>query len=122
MSQLDSSIDRLQFSTVCIKGITADGNERQGTGFIYLCSSPEGNSVPLLVTCKHIFRKVSNCEIQLHHSIPRDGKCGPSDISPWYPIDDFNNRCIYHPKFSIDLCVIPFQPIIDDINNRGFAI
>lgn len=126
--------EQLLFSTVLIKvnlskdtkGEHLNFEENQqfdalGTGFFFNFKINEETFIPAIITNKHIVKGAITGEFQVHESHSRE-KPQPSGQFLSLIFDDFEKRWIPHPDSEVDLCAMPFQPIIEETEKRGKSL
>jgi hypothetical protein len=104
--------DQLLFTTARIQT-----NTSVGTAFFFQFSTNDGKVVPCLVTNKHVVdgTKVGNFWVHTKNVEGYEFKVGPSiEVS----LSDFSGRWTHHPDPSIDLCIMPFQPLVEEAKNQ----
>ena len=105
--------DQLMYCTVRI-----ETDQGVGTGFRFdfpLGDPSEKKTVPCLVTNKHVVKGATEAKFHFHGTIVTSDKIIPSSDKLILELKDIENRVILHPKEEIDLCVIPFVPIIKEL-------
>lgn len=114
---MDLSIkERMCFSTTRIETFDFLGNSYSGTGFFFNLLVDD-KVVPLLVTNKHVVRGMKSGRFILTEKGDQDNPL----YTQHFPIvldDGFENYWISHPDDSIDLCVLPINPLIDTVYKR----
>ena len=109
--------ENLMYTTARIVGINAAGGQfKTGTGFFYQIPLPGSSdqSVPMLVTNKHVIKDTTHVDFTIHTSAVMgaakpDGKHQlRSEAANWVP----------HPDPKIDLCAVPVGASINQV--KGF--
>lgn len=116
--KIKTNYDQLLFTTIRIETITPKG-VGTGTGFIFSRHVPDEGTMLFLVTNKHVVKdaiKGSLFFVQSDGVEPILGK--RVDIT----IEGFNNRWFGHPDASIDVCVMPLVPVINEVAQAGFQV
>lgn len=116
MPQNLTASERLAHSTVRMECDTPDGRGT-GTGFFFRCLNEGSRFVPVIVTNKHV---VAAATIGRFHLTLADAEGDPrigSHIRIELP--DFQRRWIDHPDPTVDLCVMPIQPLIEEAYAAG---
>ncbi len=113
------STEQLLYSTVRIETEDAGGQVGTGTGFFFNYTLDDKRSIPLIITNKHV---VSNTEIgkfRVHLAKQSENESQPSgeffDIT--YP--EFKNEWFFHSDKNVDLCAMPFRPLIDFVKEKN---
>ena len=88
-----------------------------GSGFLFHLFNMNGQSVPVIVTNKHVVNGWDNCSFELAARNPD----GSPDLSTHVPvtITDFQKAFVPHP--SIDLAAIPVGRILSDLQHQNRA-
>lgn len=116
---INDTATQLMYTTVPIKGITFNGVQITGTGFIF--SFPDekntNQSIPLLITNFHVLENVQSGIIEF--SVQEDGlplKDKVASVS-------FDNSIISNSRLGdLDLIAIPIATIINDLTNKGISV
>jgi hypothetical protein len=111
--------EQLIHSTVRIECELGSGSFTSGTGY-YFQFEINGNSIPLLVTNKHVIED----SITGHLHFTLEDEFGNPNIGDKikYRISNFENSWILHPEDDIDLCVFPLAKIFQDFRKTGKEI
>lgn len=104
--------ERLLYTTVRIE--TESGS---GTGFFFQFTVG-GNSLPLIVTNKHVVKDCSTGKIVFHLRKEDSEEAQPSGESFAVTFNDFQKLWIDHPEESVDLCVTPLNSIANQIKTN----
>ncbi len=117
MDQVLTPSEQLTFSTVRIECRMSDGSTGTGTGFFYQCLENGEQHVPVIVTNKHVISGAVHGRFQLT-LLKSDGI---PDIGRYINIelDDFERQWIQHPDPSVDLCVMPIAPLLQEAGRSG---
>lgn len=113
MIKLTTAANVLLYSTIRIS--TDNGC---GTGFLFLICLPDGREVVVLVTNKHVVRGAIQGQLMIHKRVSGDVNA-PAPDSYVEDIDEFEKKWIQHPSPSVDLCAMPFAPIIWKMKQAG---
>jgi len=105
----DSPDQQLFFCTTRIEAKSADGKSGcTGTGFVFDYAINETNSIPFIVTCRHVvdgFASATFSFVQSKDGKPDLGqKCGVT-----VPLQNF---VFFNPDPKIDVALIPLAPIL----------
>jgi hypothetical protein len=94
-----------------------DGSTGTGTGFFYRCLENGEQHVPVIVTNKHVIAGAVQGRFQLT-LLKSDGI---PDIGRYINIelDNFERRWIPHPDPSVDMCVMPIAPLLQEAGASG---
>ena len=112
--------EQLAHSTVRIECTLADGTISTGTGFFYSLKRTEKSHVPIIITNKHVVEGTTKGRFLL---TLKDDQGNPKIGSyKRYEIDSFEKKWIPHPDNSVDLCIMPIAPLINEAekNNINF--
>lgn len=111
MNKYIDPVSQLIHSTVRISCYDSKGNLSTGTGYIYFFCEEKNNSVPCIVTNKHVVknavRGVFNLTLKTIEGLPDLGH--HEEVS----VENIKNICIYHSNPEIDLVAIPIGPILN---------
>ena len=108
--------EKLMHSTVRIEILNECGNTiSTGTGFFFNFTIDEVNTVPVLVTNKHVVRgaKIG----RLVFTVSNNGRPIYGENLP-YIIHEFEQGFIFHPDSNVDLCIMPINPIHENAHTR----
>ncbi|MGM0701300.1 MAG: trypsin-like peptidase domain-containing protein [Pseudomonadota bacterium] len=117
MSQYVNPIEHLIHSTVRIVCEDAKGKASFGTGFIFYFCEIDGQSVPCIVTNKHVVsggsRGIFHLTLKGEDQEPKLGE------HEEVVLEDLQRYCILHPDPKIDLVAIPIGPILNNAEEDG---
>lgn len=113
-----SIAEKLLFCTIRIEAQTKAGGVSTGTGFFYNHSVNDKHSLPLIITNKHVIGDAHTGSFHVHLSDKSDPQA-PSGIFKQFTVRSFNNHWIDHPESSVDLCAMPIQPLIHQVEQTG---
>lgn len=112
--------EKLCYSTVRLEGffdsVKSDGSVATmistGTGFFYILKNKKGESIPVIVTNKHVIKKCTKGRFYINSS---DANGDPIDTSSnLVEFDvDFEQMWKLHPDADVDLCAMPIAPILN---------
>jgi len=110
-------VETLSFSTVRIECDITGGGISTGTGFFYQFAISGENSVPAIVTNKHVIRGSTGGRFlfTLQDSL---GKPNVGSNFKW-DIAYFEKAWIPHPNDEIDLCVMPIASLLSQAASNG---
>lgn len=103
--------DKLLFTTVRIEITKHSGERGAGTGFFFNYSLDSNKTLPLIITNRHVVEGAVKGRFQLHESQSLEDKKYPSGNYFTIELDSFEEMWIGHPDSTVDLCVMPFQPL-----------
>lgn len=112
-----SILEQLCFSTVRIETQNASANNFSGTGFFFNLQIDD-KQVPLIITNKHVVCGMTKGAFIMTES----GSNGDPMYTNHFPIKfdvDFEQQWIMHPDPNIDLCVMPFNMLVE-VARRAF--
>lgn len=117
MSEYVNPIEQLIHSTVRIVCENYKGKASSGTGFIFYFCEADGQSVPCVVTNKHVVaggsRGIFNLTLKGDDQKPKLGE--HEEVI----LEDLQRYCIAHPDPNIDLVAIPIGPILNSAEEAG---
>lgn len=106
-----SLAEQLAHSTVRIECDLPEGIGT-GTGFFYSLDQNGDRHVPVIVTNKHVVANAKKGRFLLTlrgtDGLPNVGKCKA------YELDQFEQRWMPHPDPTVDLCVMPMAPLLQE--------
>jgi hypothetical protein len=107
-----SPAEQLAHSTVRIECDLSDGGVGTGTGFFYSLDRNGDQHVPVIATNKHVIAGASKGRFLL----TLQDETGDPAVGSFraYELDSFEQRWLPHPDPSIDLCVMPIAPLLQD--------
>jgi hypothetical protein len=112
-----SITEQLVHSTVRIEASDAAGNKSSGTGFIVNLLPRADLAVPVVVTNKHVVKGQATGNIHFTmkgaDGLPKYGEQHKLLIL------SFSNEWIGHPDPSIDLCIFPLAPAVQQLASIG---
>ena len=112
-----SLTEQVAFSTVRIE-VEFDGQKGFGTGFFFALLKDGDNSVPVIVTNKHVVQGAKRGQFILTQANPD----GSPNLTSHIPVvlDKFESRWIFHPDSSVDLAVMPMAGILNQALAQQF--
>jgi hypothetical protein len=117
--KMSSLSEQLLFTTVRIEAEDSHGNLQWGTGFLFSFALEGDLRLPVMVTNRHMVRGYGKGRFGIHESVDTDTGQAPSDSSHMIQIDDFESKWIGHPNPDVDLCGMPFQPLVANAQREG---
>ena len=110
-----SPSEQLCYSTIRIECTTPQGIST-GTGFFFnfLEDKDTHQHIPSIVTNKHVVENAIQGILVL--------TCKKQDGTEYLHrinVSNFRQSWIFHPKQEIDLCIMPFQPIVEILKEQG---
>lgn len=111
--------ERLLFITLRIQVELASGEQRTGTDFLFNFSVDEQNSVPAIITNKHVVAGAVKGEFQIHEAENIDDQLNPSGRFFTLNFEQFESRWIPHLDDEVDLCAMLFEPIGVEAERQG---
>ncbi|MCA9803211.1 MAG: trypsin-like peptidase domain-containing protein [Cyanobacteria bacterium HKST-UBA02] len=106
------------YSTVRIETFNPEGHVGLGTGFFLNIPVDEDREIPVLVTNKHVVYdgpREANCARLLFHL--KDDSGYPVFESVKLTVTNFTECWIDHPDSEVDLCLMPFAPIVQQVKS-----
>lgn len=114
-----SASEQLTLSTVRLECQLTDGRVSTGTGFFFRCCDDGQRHVPVIVSNRHVIANAATGRFHLHQ---RDASGGPTPGKhAGYTVDDFEARWVPHPEADVDLCVMPIQPLVEEMQRQGHS-
>jgi hypothetical protein len=110
MIPTNSSSAQLYLTTARIVGRQKDGTENSGTGFFFRFTMQGGQTVPCLITNKHVVDGAQELVFHVHEAAKINGDIGPGARSFEVRVGNPKSVVIEHPA-GVDLCAIPVEPI-----------
>ena len=114
-----SLIEEWMFSTIRINTTDEKGENWVSTGFIFGYPVSKEQSIPFLVTNRHVIE--NQISIELHLIKEKDGK-PDLDNTITLPITDLENHWHFHPNPKMDVAIMPFGRIVRHIEKGGSQI
>lgn len=118
MQELSTS-EMLTYNTVRLECHLPQGHTSVGTAFCFNFLNNGKFNVPTLVTNKHVVQGATKGIFFLHivdaGNVPRRGTKIPVEL------DCFQERWIPHPDMTVDLCILPIAPIINEAQAKQVA-
>ena len=107
--------EQIYYSTIRIETQTNRGCST-GTGFFFnFLENPNNKThIPCIVTNKHVVEEGINGILVITCKLP-DG----TEFMERVIIPNFQQAWIYHPQPDVDLCIMPFQPIVELLKNQN---
>lgn len=116
MSTMKLSIsEQICYSTVRIEAYTNEGTQT-GTGFFFhfLVNKDKGTYVPCIVSNKHVVENAISGVVVLTCKLT-DGKEYLEKVT----ISNFREAWIFHPQPEVDLCIMPFQLLVETLQSKN---
>jgi len=115
--------EKLIYSTVRLKTSYPDGKEGFGTAFFFLYRFQHENQerdLPLIITNRHVVEGAYKGWFICHVGKRNDqDTLIPSGENFWFDIGNFSNAWFYPSDNEIDLAAMPFQPLINDAEQKN---
>ncbi len=111
--------EQILFTTVRIEAKTASGISRVGTGFFFdfTMQNSQGR-LPLIITNNHIVENTVEGQFQFHEGDGTGEEQKPSGKFFSVALDDFGKRWVRHPNPNIDLCAMPYNPLLEEARSQ----
>src|SRR5258708_7862180 len=120
MLSVKSAFSKLLFTTVRVECRLKTGGVSTGTAFFLNFKIDDNRTLPLLVTNKHVVEGAEVAQFHVHEALPSgSGEVGPSATSFPVTIAEFQSAWFMHPDPSVDLCVMPFEPLRQQAQTQG---
>lgn len=112
--------ENIFFTTVRIEVSLLDGSLSVGTGFIYSHVEDE-KKYPFVVTNKHVVK--NSIKGKMIFNLADGNKPILGNIyTIEYPGPDFESVWIGHPDEDIDVAIMPFGPVLEELSKKGIQI
>ena len=112
-----SIFEKLSLSTIRIECKFEDGDVSYGTGFFFKFVDKGDNFVPAIVTNKHVVEGAENGFLLFTLS-DKDGN-PTHDYHHKFEITNFQKPWLNHPDPDVDLCAMPINTFVTEMENRG---
>jgi hypothetical protein len=115
-----SPSEYLMYSTVRIESYLKTGDVCTGTGFFYVFESEGKNSVPVIVTNKHVIKGADKGKILF---TCEDAEGNPDNTNHYEMILSSFEDCWWnHPDEDVDLCILPIYLVLKRAESEGKKI
>ncbi|WP_293147524.1 MULTISPECIES: trypsin-like peptidase domain-containing protein [unclassified Microcoleus] len=122
MINLNSLASQLLFTTIRIVTKNNDGTQSSGTAFCVDFRVSE-KRVPVLITNNHVVENSRLGTFFVHLGVQdENGQLVPKFASQPITVSNFQNRWIPHPNNDVDLCAMPFEPLLQEALAQGEEI
>lgn len=108
--------EQLLHSTIRLECQNAKGSRSSGTGFNFSFEI-DGSYVPVILTNRHVFEHAVQCDFTYTRA---DANGRSTAEQGRFTITDFDKTWIGHPDPSVDLALVPVQPIFEHVTATGF--
>jgi len=112
-----STFEKLSLSTIRIECKLGDGAVSYGTGFFFKFVDKGDNFVPAIVTNKHVVEGAENGFLLFTLS-DKDGN-PTHDSHHKFEITNFQKPWLNHPDPDVDLCAIPINTFVTEMEKKG---
>lgn len=113
-------MEQLTHSTVRIETILHGGGTSTGTGFYMHFLHKGDNSVPVIVTNKHV---IASANIgKFHVTLATVDGQPDSGRHQQFQIPDFERQCIQHPDPNVDLAAFLIGPLLNEAQQSGVRL
>lgn len=116
-----SIAEKLLFCTIRIEASKTGGGTSTGTGFFYNHKVDDRHNLPLIITNKHVVSDASSGSFHVHLAENSDAKT-PSGRFREFRLNNFHNLWIGHSDPATDLCAMPIQPLLNQVEQAGEKI
>lgn len=115
-----SVLDQLCYSTVRIECENSLGQKSTGTGFFFSYEFKEKNPVLVIITNKHVLQGMTNGRFIMTAAT----EAGEPINTLHYPItvSDIQHYIHQHPAADVDLCALPFEPVLKAAEKQGIRL
>jgi hypothetical protein len=112
-----SVYETLTLCTIRIECSLKNGARSSGTGFFVKFVEQGDNYVPAIVTNKHV---VAGAEAGfLHFTLSGEGEKPDHERQHIFRIENFQKPWLEHPDPNIDLCAMPINVLVDELDKKG---
>ncbi|MEA3487381.1 MAG: serine protease [Thermodesulfobacteriota bacterium] len=112
-----SIFEKLSLSTIRIECKLGNGAVSSGTGFFFKFVDQGDSFVPAIVTNKHVIEGAENGFLLFTLS---DKHGNPThDRHHKFEITDFQKPWLNHPDPAVDLCVMPINTLVTEMQKKG---
>ncbi|MGC1120354.1 MAG: serine protease [Candidatus Methanofastidiosia archaeon] len=118
MMEPESLFENILFTTVRIEASHSNFSISTGTGFIFGYTAEDKN-FPFVVTNKHVIKDSVEGKLAFNRS---DGKNPILGDIFTIEYSDFEDQWISHPQEKIDVAIMPFAPVLNDLSQKGIQI
>ena len=112
-----SPSEQLIYSTVRIECELQDGGLATATGFFYKFGDGADTYIPAIVTNKHAIRGAKRGRLHFHLADPNGQLI--ADRYGSFLFENFESSWIGHPDQSVDLCIMPIAPLVNQAKADG---
>lgn len=118
MIKPESVFENILFTTVRIEATLPNNSISTGTGFIF--NHVNNNKQYLfVVTNKHVIKNSTEGKLTFNQSEDERPILGKIFTIGY---TNFENQWIGHPEQDIDIAIMPFAPVLNELSNRGIKI
>jgi Trypsin-like peptidase domain len=110
-----STAEQLLHSTIRIECRDAKGSVSSGTGFNFSFEI-DGIFVPVIVTNRHVFQNAVQSDF---HYTMADSDGRSTGIHQGFSVSEFGKAWIGHPDLTVDLAILPTQPLFEHLSKHG---
>jgi len=114
----ESIFENILFTTVRIEVSLPNNSIRTGTGFIFYYVKNDKQYL-FVVTNKHVIKDSAKGKLTFNQSDAEKPSLGKV-FTIEYP--NFERQWIGHPQQDIDVAIMPFAPVLNELSNRGVQI
>ncbi|OAJ33340.1 hypothetical protein A0O36_02469 [Piscirickettsiaceae bacterium NZ-RLO1] len=113
-------VELLIHSTTRIMSETSTGLISTGTGYYFNFAADGGNSIPCIVTNKHVVHGAVKGKFCLN----KKNSDGSIDLGGHISLEfsNFESRWVKHPDANIDLAVFPIGPILHQAGRQNIVV
>ena len=115
-----SPAEKLMHTTVRLECTNREGRVRTGTGFFFSYRIDENNTIPVIVSNKHVIKNADTGSFVL---TKRDANNEPVLGSyETVRLGNFESLWIQHPDRNVDLAVFPLAPLLREAESKQIAL
>ncbi|GHU13239.1 hypothetical protein FACS189441_0320 [Betaproteobacteria bacterium] len=115
-----SLLEQLCFSTTRIETENVTGSKFTGTGFFFNLQVQD-KIVPIVITNKHVVKGMSKGKFKLTKADSNNNPLYTSHFTIAYETD-FEQMWIFHPDSNVDLCILPFNQLVNAAKQMGHTL
>lgn len=113
-----SIAEQIAYSTIRIEILTKDNSYGQGTGFIFSFLEDGNQSVPAIVTNKHVLAEAKFIRFFLSQK-GEDGLPIKDSLIPII-LYDLDSLIMLHPDKEVDLAILFLAPVLQEADKQGY--
>lgn len=112
--------EQLMYSTIRIECDLGNRIISTGTGFFFNFLNEGDSHIPAIITNKHVVRGALRGSFRF--TVADNDSSPLNNNHETFQFDNFENRWIMHPDPTVDLCIMPIAPILNNAEERGIKL